>query len=145
MEQRVSLITLGSADVARAAAFWEAMGWRKADDRPEMAVFDLLGQSVAIYDCTKLAADLGMEEGRLGTGLATYAYNVRRRDEVAAVLSAAEAAGGRVVKPAQDVFWGGHHGFFADPDGHLWEVAFNPGAPLSPEGAFRWDGYGAGA
>ncbi len=142
MEQRVSLITLGVADLAAAATFWEAMGWRRVETPDEVAAFDMHGMCVALYPCAKLAEDLGMDGGRLGTGLATYAYNVRERAEVAQVLAAAEAAGGRVVKAAADVFWGGHHGFFADPDGHLWEVAHNPFSPLGPAGQFRWNGYG---
>ena len=145
MEQRVSLITLGSHDVPRAAAFWEAMGWRRVKSPDGVVAFDGLSMCVALYEAAKLAEDLGLEPERLGTGLATYGYNVRAKDEVAPVLAAAEAAGGRIVKPARDVFWGGHHGFFADPDGHLWEVAWNPFSPLSPEGAFRWNGFGDGA
>ena len=65
------------------------------------------------------------------------AHNVAQRDEVATVLDQAQAAGGEIVKPAQDVFWGGHSGYFADPDGHLWEVAWNPHAPLDEDGAMQ--------
>ena len=144
MEQRISLITLGVADMEASAAFWKAMGWRRVETGDGVVAFDMLGMCVGLYPAAKLAEDLGMEPGRLGTGLATYAYNVREKAEVAEVLAAAEAAGGRIVKPAGDVFWGGHHGFFADPDGHLWEVAHNPFSPLGPEGEFRWNGYGGG-
>ena len=142
MEQRISLITLGVTDLGTSAAFWEAMGWRRAEAPEGVVAFDVIGMCVALYPRAALARDLGMEEGRLAAGLATYAYNVRERGEVAEVLAAAERAGGRIVKPAGDVFWGGHHGFFADPDGHLWEVAWNPSSPLGPGGAFRWNGYG---
>ena len=144
MEQRVSLVTLGVADLAASAAFYERMGWRRAESPDEVVAFDCIGMSVALYERDKLAADLGMEPGRLATGLATYAYNVRTEGEVAEVLAAAEAAGGRVVKAAQATDWGGRHGFFSDPDGHLWEVAFNPFAPLRADGAFRWNGYSDG-
>jgi len=68
------------------------------------------------------------------------AHNVRTREEVAATLAVAEAAGGTIVKPAQDVFWGGHSGYFRDLDGHYWEVAFNPFSPLGPKGGFQWGG-----
>ena len=68
------------------------------------------------------------------------AYNVRTMEEVAQVLAAAEAAGGTIAKTAQDVFWGGHSGYFRDPDGHYWEVAFNPFSPLGPNGGFQWNG-----
>ena len=142
MEQRVSLVTLGVDDVARSAAFYETLGWKRVGETPDMVEFDLLSQGLALYDRRKLAADLGMGPLTLGTGLATYAYNVRSEGEVARVIAAARAAGGRIVKEAQPTDWGGHHGFFADPDGHLWEIAFNPFSPLSPEGAFRWGGYG---
>lgn len=142
MEQRISLITLGVADMEASAAFWKAMGWRRVDADDGVVAFDMHGMCVGLYPAAKLAEDLGMEPGRLGTGLATYGYNVRERGEVAEVLAAAESAGGRIVKAAADVFWGGHHGFFADPDGHLWEVAHNPFSPLGPDGEFRWNGYG---
>ena len=85
----------------------------------------------------ELAKDVGV--AAVGGGFAgiALAHNVRRREEVAPVLAEAEAAGGRIVKPAQDVFWGGHSGYFADPDGHLWEVAWNPFIELSADGAMR--------
>ena len=143
MEQRVSLITLGVSDLAASAAFYERLGWRRVESPGEVAAFDCIGMSVALYERAKLAADLGIGAMTLGTGLATYAYNVRTEPEVAEVLAAARAAGGRVVKDAQPTDWGGHHGFFADPDGHLWEIAYNPFAPLREDGAFRWNGYGA--
>ena len=71
----------------------------------------------------------------------TLGYNCRAKDDVATILAAAKAAGADILKPATDVFWGGHHGFFRDPDGQIWEVAFNPFSELSPDGAFRWNGY----
>ena len=71
----------------------------------------------------------------------TLAHNLRAKAEVDEVLSRVEGAGGSILKPAQDVFWGGYHGYFADPDGHIWEVAHNPFAPLAEDGAFRWNGY----
>ena len=144
MEQRVSLITLGVADLAASASFYEGLGWKRVETPGEVVAFDCIGMSVALYERAKLAADLGMGSMTLGTGLATYAYNVRTQPEVAEVLAAVRSAGGRVVKTAQATAWGGHHGFFADPDGHLWEVAHNPFAALSSEGAFRWNGYADG-
>jgi catechol 2,3-dioxygenase-like lactoylglutathione lyase family enzyme len=141
MEQRVSLITLGVADVAASAGFYEAMGWRRVESPDGIVVFDLIGQALGLYPRADLARDMGLDEGELGTGAATLACNVRDKAEVAAVLAAAKAAGARVLKEAHDVFWGGHIGYFADPDGHVWEVAFNPHAPLSEAGEFRWNGY----
>jgi len=142
MDQRVSLITLGVTDVDRSATFNQALGWERVDSPEGIVVFDLLGQSLGLYPRADLARDMGLEEGDLGTGAATLACNLRDKEEVAQVLDRAEAAGGRILKPAHDVFWGGHIGYFADPDGHIWEVAFNPFSPLREDGAFRWQGYG---
>ena len=141
MDQRISLVTLAVGDPERAAAFYEALGWTRADSEPGIRVFDLLGQSLALYPRADLARDMGLTEAELGTGGMTLGYNTRTRDEVAQVMTRAEAAGARILKPAHDVFWGGHIGYFADPDGHVWEVAFNPFSPLAPDGAFRWTGY----
>ena len=106
-----------------------------------MVAFDLIGQTLGLYPRAKLAEDMGLPEDALGHGAMTLSYNVRDKAEVAAMLSAARQAGAKVLKDAADVFWGGHHGYFADPDGHVWEVAFNPFSPLRDDGAFRWDGY----
>lgn len=141
MEQRLSLITLAVSDLDRALAFYTAMGWTRTGTEEGIAAFDLLAQTLGLYRRAALAEELGLSEDEIGgfSGI-TLAHNVRRREDVAAVLDEAEAAGGRILKPAQDVFWGGHHGYFADPDGHVWEVAFNPFAPLGPDGAFQWGG-----
>lgn len=145
MEQRISLITLAVDDIDIAAAFYEAMGWRRVESPDGVVAFDLIGQTLGLYPRARLAEDMGLEPSQIGgfSGI-TLAHNVRSRDAVAPILERAQAAGGRVIKPASDIFWGGHVGYFADPDGHVWEVAFNPFSPLSPEGAFRWQGY-AGA
>ena len=142
MDQRVSLITLAVSDVARSAAFYEALGWTRVDSPDGIVVFDLIGQSLGLYPRADLARDMGLEEHELGTGAATLACNMRDKAEVAQVLEQAEAAGARILKPAHDVFWGGHIGYFADPDGHIWEVAFNPFSSLREDGAFCWNGYG---
>lgn len=141
MDQRVSLITLAVADMERAAAFYSALGWSRVDSPDGIVVFDLLGQSLGLYPRADLARDMGLSEAELGTGAMTLACNTRSKEEVGETLAVAEAAGARVLKPAQDVFWGGHIGYFADPDGHIWEVAFNPHSPLGEDGAFCWNGY----
>ena len=143
MDQRISLITLGVADMDCATAFYDALGWAKVDTQDGVVAYDLIGQTLGLYPIAKLADDLGLPESALGHGGATYGYNTRSKDEVAEVLALAEAAGGTVIKSAQDVFWGGHHGFFRDPDGHIWEVAFNPFSALREDGAFCWNGHGA--
>ena len=143
MEQRLSLITLGARDMNALAAFYEAMGWRRTESPDGVIAFDMIGQTLGLYPHEKLAEDIGLEPEALGHGAITLAYNVRNKDEVAALLDRAEKAGARILKPAQDVFWGGHHGYFADPEGHIWEIAWNPFSPLRNDGAFRWNGFGA--
>lgn len=141
MEQRVSLITLAVSDMQASAAFYEALGWRQVETQDGVVAFDLMGQTLGLYPREMLAKDLGMTLDEVSgfSGL-TLGYNVRSKEEVAPLLAKAAAAGGRVVKPAQDVFWGGHHGFFADIDGHIWEIAHNPFSPLGKNGAFQWNG-----
>ena len=142
MEQRVSLITLGVADMDRAAAFYEALGWQRVEAQDGVVAFDLIGQTLGLYPVAKLAEDMGLQVEALGHGGMTLSHNVREKGDVAVVLERAERAGAKVLKPAADVFWGGHHGYFRAPDGCFWEVAFNPFSPLAPDGAFRWNGYG---
>lgn len=136
MEPRVSLITLGSVDLARARGFYARMGFSESSaSTPEVAFFAAGGVVLALFGKDELAADAGLSAGDMPAfrGVA-LAHNVRERSEVAAILCAAEAAGGTIVKPAADVFWGGHSGYFADPDGHVWEVAWNPHWPLDANG-----------
>jgi len=141
-EQRVSLITLGVADLAASAAFYEALGWLRVDSPDGVIAFDLIAQTLGLYPASGLEDELGLERGTLsGRGATSLGYNVREKADVAQLLGLVEPAGGTVLKPAQDVFWGGHHGYFSDPDGHIWEVAHNPFSPLREDGAFRWNGY----
>ncbi len=142
MDQRISLITLGVSDVTRSAAFYEALGWARVDTTDGVVAFDLIGQTLGLYPRAELARDMGLKESDLGAGGSTLGYNVRDKDDVAQILAKAKAAGARILKEAEDVFWGGHHGYFSDPDGHIWEVAHNPFSPLREDGAFRWNGYG---
>ncbi|WP_377193523.1 VOC family protein [Ruegeria meonggei] len=141
MEQRVSLITVGVDDPAAAAAFYEAMGWKRVDSPDGVIAFDLIGQTLGLYPLSALADEIGVDPGALGQGALTLSYNCRSKDEVPQVLSKADKAGAKVLKTASDVFWGGHHGYFRAPDGTIWEVAFNPFSALAPDGAFRWNGY----
>ena len=142
MEQRLSLITLGAKDPAALAKFYGDLGWKKVDSPDGVIAFDLIGQALGIYPLEKLAEDIGVPVETLGHGAATYAHNVREKSDVQRILARAEAAGGRILKPAHDIFWGGHIGYFADPEGHIWEVAHNPFSKLGPDGAFCWNGYG---
>ena len=141
MEQRVSLITLAVADMEASAAFYEALGWQRVESQDGVIAFDLIGATLGLYPKAALAKEVGVAPEQVGgfSGI-VLSYNVREKADVAPVLAAAAAAGGRVINEAQDVFWGGHHGHFADLDGHIWEVAHNPFSPLGPDGAFQWNG-----
>jgi catechol 2,3-dioxygenase-like lactoylglutathione lyase family enzyme len=140
MQQRVSLITLGARDVAVLATFYEALGWARVDSPDGVVAFDLIGQTLGLYPLAALAEDIGISVDDLGAGRMTLGHNVASKEEVAPLMAKAEAAGAKVLKPAQDVFWGGHHGYFADPEGHIWEIAHNPFSPLGSNGEFQWNG-----
>lgn len=134
MEQRISIVTLGTANIDRACAFWEAMGLeRKAKQTPGMAFFQLNGLLLGIYPFDKLAEDCQLPGGP-PAGAVTIAQNVRSEAEVDAVLTQAVAAGATLQVPAHKAFWGGYSGYFRDPDGHPWEVAYNPFFALQPNG-----------
>ena len=140
MQQRVSLITVSVKYMAKAAPFYEALGWARVESQDGVVAFDLIGQTFGLYPLDALAEDLGLSVETLGAGGMTLAYNVVEKADVAPILAKAKAAGGDILKPAQDVFWGGHHGYFADPEGHIWEIAHNPFSPLGPNGEFQWNG-----
>lgn len=142
MEQRISLITLGVRDMKELAAFYDALGWQRVETQEGVIAYDLIGQTLGLYPIEKLAEDIGIDVETLGHGAMTLGYNVGEKTDVAVVLDTAKAAGATILKPATDVFWGGHHGYFQDPEGHIWEVAHNPFSPLSDDGAFRWNGFG---
>lgn len=131
MESRINIITLGVKDIAKARAFYEKMGWQASSVSNEHYVaFLSQGTLLCLYPEAALAEDALTTPDRKGFRGVTLAYTVERKDQVKATLEEAELAGGKIVKPAQDVFWGGHSGYFADPDGHLWEVAWNPHWPM---------------
>jgi predicted lactoylglutathione lyase len=135
MEQRVSLITLGVADLERARAFYEALGWTTgAAPADDVVFFQAGGMIVALWDRSKLAEDSGVPDGG-GWGGVTLAYNVGSPEEVDAVMAEAEAAGARIPRRAGETFWGGYSGIFVDPGGHPWEVAHNPSWTLGEDGS----------
>jgi catechol 2,3-dioxygenase-like lactoylglutathione lyase family enzyme len=142
MEQRISLITLGARDPSALAAFYDALGWARVETADGVIAYDLMGQTLGLYPLEKLAEDIGIDPELLGRGASTFGHNVRTKQELAPLLAKAEAAGGKILRPAGDVFWGGHIGYFADLEGHIWEVAHNPYSPLNEDGAFRWNGHG---
>lgn len=137
IEPRLSLVTLGVRDLAAARRFYEqGLGWPVSPASQGDIVFLAAGGVVlALHPRAALAADAGVEAQGAGFSGVTLAHNVASREAVDAALATARAAGGRIVKPAQAASWGGYSGTFADPDGHLWEVAYNPFFPLDEKGA----------
>ena len=135
MEQRVSLVTLGVRDLARARAFYETLGWRtNAAPGDEVVFFQAGGMIIALWGRAELAEDSGVEDSG-GWGGITLAHNVRSPAQVDAVIAEAEAAGATVTRPGAATFWGGYSGAFTDPDGHAWEVAHNPHWTLAEDGS----------
>lgn len=137
MEQRLSLVTLGVRDLARARAFYEALGW-KTGAAPEDGVvfFQAGGMVVALWGRDQLADDSGVDDGG-GWGGITLAYNTRSPEEVDEVLRQAGAAGAAIARWGSETFWGGYSGVFIDPDGHPWEVAHNPHWTIGDDGSVR--------
>lgn len=134
--QRVTLITLGVADLARSRRFYEALGWQP--HRPEtegVVFFQMLGAVLALFGRAALAEDQGRQGAELGTGAMTLAQNFSTEAEVDAAYALALGAGATALKAPQKVFWGGYSGYFADPDGHVWELAMNPFWPLDTDGS----------
>ena len=135
MDQRVSLITLGVADLARARAFYEGIGWTtRAEPGADVVFFQARGMIVALWDRAKLAEDSRMADSG-GWGGITLAYNVGSPHEVDAVIAEAEAAGAAIPRRGAQTFWGGYSGVFVDPEGHPWEVAHNPRWTIGADGA----------
>ena len=134
MEQRLSLVTLGVADLARAQAFYEALGWRGQQPSDDVVFFQAGGMVVALWGREQLAEDSVTADGG-GLGGITLAHNVASPEAVDAVLAEAERAGGTVARPGAETFWGGYSGVFHDPDGHPWEVAHNPFWTLAEDGS----------
>jgi catechol 2,3-dioxygenase-like lactoylglutathione lyase family enzyme len=135
MDQRLSLITLGVADLARARAFYEdGLGWTRGNTEDEVAFYQLQGMVLALWERSELAADAGIaDNGATFSGLA-LAYNGRSREEVDAVVEEFTSAGGSVIKTPEETPWGGYSGYLADLDGHVWEVAHNPGWVIDEAG-----------
>ena len=134
MEQRLSLVTLGVADLEQSLRFYEALGWKRGNENPSVVFFQLNGMILALWSRSALAEDAGLAPNERGFGGITLAYNARSKKDVDAVLSEAERAGARILKAAKDTVWGGYSGYFADLDGHPWEVAWNPGWTITKKG-----------
>jgi len=138
MEQRLSIVTLGVADLARSREFYERLGWHASSaSSAEIVFFQAGGMALALYPRAALAKDANVApEGYAFPGF-TLAYNARTRQEVDTVLAEAQRVGAALLKPAQEAFWGGYSGYFSDPDGFLWEVAWNPFFSIAEDGTIQ--------
>ena len=135
MEQRLSLVTLGVRDLARARAFYEALGWRSgAAPADDVVFFQAGGMIVALWGRVQLAEDTAVADSG-GWGGVTLAYNTRSPEEVDAVVAEARAAGAAIAREPGSTFWGGYSAVFVDPEGHAWEVAHNPGWRIDADGS----------
>lgn len=136
MEQRMTAVTLGVADLQRARRFYEkGLGWSASlESNKDVVFFQANGLVIALWGRADLAKDANVADDGEGFSGIALAHNARSREEVDAVLAKAGHAGARILKPGQETFWGGYAGYFADPDGHMWEVAWNPFWPLDDAG-----------
>lgn len=138
--QRVTLITLGVADIARAKSFYGAMGWTPASEVDGQVVFyQMNGLLLGFFGLEGLAKDQGRPDVKLGTGAITLAQNFTTETEVDAAYDVALKSGATALKAPEKAFWGGYSGYYADPDGHVWEVAMNPFWTLNPDGSLTLD------
>jgi len=135
MEQRISLVTLGVSDLSRAFEFYQRLGWH-GQEVEGTVFFQTGGIGLILWHQDKLADDAGLEPSS-GTGFrgVALAHNVRAKGEVDSIISAAQAAGGTVARTPADTFYGGYAGYFTDPDGHAWEIAYNPGFSIADDGS----------
>jgi uncharacterized glyoxalase superfamily protein PhnB len=130
----ITLVTLGVADLSRAREFYAALGWEAHTATDSVVFIQLAGQVLALFGVDDLAKDQGVPRAGLGTGAMTLARNFATEPEVDAAFALALSAGATAIKRPEKVFWGGYSGYFADPDGHVWELAMNPFWPLAPDG-----------
>ncbi len=139
MEQRLSIITLGVADLQRSRVFYEKLGWKVATEEgaENIVAFNLQSFVLSLYPLTGLAEDVGVPIPAASPCF-TMAYNVGSEAEVDEVIEDVRAIGAHIVKEPQKVFWGGYSAYFSDPDGYLWEVAFNPFSQPQADGTFTW-------
>jgi len=143
VEQRISLITLGVADVTRARTFYERLGWQ-GQQVEETVFFQAGSMAVVLWARHKLAGDAGIEDSTAdGFGGLALAHNVGSRADVDELLAGAADAGAEITQAARETFYGGYAGYFRDPDGHLWEIAYNPGFHLGPDGSLTLPDFGA--
>ena len=135
MDPRLSVVTLGVASLEESQQFYQqGLGWEPGSSDEQIVFFQLNGLILALYPREALAEDALVPNDGKGFGGITLAYCARSKEEVDEILNRAQSAGARITKPAQEVFWGGYSGYFADPDDHLWEVAYNPFWKIDDQG-----------
>lgn len=139
MDQRISIVTLGVKDLRTSKRFYsDGLGWKPAFENEEIIFFQAGGMIFALFLRDKLAEDFHADAATFGRPPMSLAYNVRTKGEVNPLIKRAAAAGATILKPAQEASWGGYSGYFADPDGFAWEVAWNPAWPLAPDGSVKF-------
>ena len=135
MEQRISLVTIGVKDLASSKRFYAGgLGWKPTFENEEIIFFQAGGLIFALFLRDKLAEDFQVDPATFGRTAMSLAYNVRAKSEVDPLMKQAAIAGATILKPAREASWGGYSGYFADPDGFAWEVAWNPAWRVAPDG-----------
>jgi uncharacterized protein len=139
MEERISIVTLGVKDLTTSKRFYmDGLGWKPVHEDQEIIFFQTGGMVFALFLRDKLAADLQTDPATFGRAAMALAYNVRTKSEVEPLIKRAAAAGAAILKPAREATWGGYSGYFSDPDGFAWEVAWNPAWHLAPDGSVEF-------
>ncbi len=139
MDQRVSVVTLGVKNLEIAKKFYvNGLGWKPAFENEEITFFQTGGMVFALFLRDHLAADFQSDPAKFGNAAFALGYNVRAKGEVDPLIQRAVAAGATILKPPREAPWGGYSGYFADPDGFAWEVAWNPAWPLAPDGSVEF-------
>lgn len=141
MEQRLSVVTVGVADLARTKAFYvDGLGWEPSYEDHEIVFFQLNGIALGCFLQESMIKETALPESTRGTGFINLAHNVRTREEVEPLMALMTSSGGTMLSPAVDRVWGGFSGYVADPDGHPWEICWNPNSPIDENGNLTWGG-----
>lgn len=140
MEQRISIITLGVSDLKKSRDFYDSLGWQVATEEQaeQIVTYNLPHMGFALYQIDKLSDDATVQLKLGKTSSFSMAYNVDSEEKVRIIIDDVQSVGGKIIKQPHKVFWGGYSGYFADPDGYLWEVAYNPFSPLQKNNEFQW-------
>ncbi len=139
MEQRLSVLTLGVKDLARSRSFYvDGLGWQPVYEDAQIVFFQAGGMVFGLFLATELARDFDADPASFGRAPISLGHNVRSKAEVDGIIEAAVASGATLLKPPHDAVWGGYSGYFADPDGFAWEIAWNPAWKLEADGSLRF-------